>query len=225
MKGGRDKEKRPGGRGGEPGWRKKNLPLFPKHKYQILDGNYENYEVAPVSRPGWISFSFVLFYVFFPAIQEKGGHWPDKVHAGRWHWHRVASGYRVGVGLSTGEWWMQHFCLILKSCPIYPSHTSSSSCWSTSWSWSSPSCQWRYLRLSVWPGIRLLPTLLRPKDCLSYNQLDLIIIIITIIIIIAITIHENGWRRMKWMKIDYAGWKWLAMNNNSGNGWEWMILW
>ena len=52
MKGGRDKEKRPGGRGGEPGWRKKNLPLFPKHKYQILDGNYENYEVAPISRPG-----------------------------------------------------------------------------------------------------------------------------------------------------------------------------
>ena len=45
MKGGRDKEKR-------PGWRKKNLPLFPKHKYQILDGNYENYEVAPISRPG-----------------------------------------------------------------------------------------------------------------------------------------------------------------------------
>ena len=111
MKGGRDKEKRPGGRGGEPGWRKKNLPLFPKHKYQILDGNYENYEVAPISRPGWISFSFVLLYVFFPAIQGKGGIGLTKymlvgdIGIG---WHRgiaSASAYqRVSGGCSIFVW-------------------------------------------------------------------------------------------------------------------------
>ena len=93
MKGGRDKEKRPGGRGGEPGWRKKNLPLFPKHKYQILDWNYENYEVAPISRVD--QFLFCTFLCFLSSNTGEGGHWPDKVHVG---WSvTLASG---GIGVS-----------------------------------------------------------------------------------------------------------------------------
>ena len=69
MKGGRDKEKRPGGES-QVGGRKIYL-CFQNTNIKFLT------EIMKTTKLhlslGWISFSFVLFYVFFPAIQEKGG--------------------------------------------------------------------------------------------------------------------------------------------------------